>query len=417
MSDPALAAVPSHELFSPEVAADPHPLLHRLRAESPLTWVPPLDGHLLTRHADIVAALKDRRLTTANLGQGLDRLSQAERDELAPLLKSIRLWMGHTDDDDHVRFQQLLKRYFTPATVDTLRPRVRQLTHELLDAVAGRGRMDVVKDLAYPLPANVIAEMLGMPTSEREQLQAWSRDITAVFAPADFERLVRSRDSVLEMQDYLRGLVAQRRAEPREDLLSMFVAAEREGVVDEDEIVANCVLLLFAGHETTANLIANGLVLLFDNPEQLALLKSRRELMPTAVEEMLRLDGPAGVVVRVTAEPAEVAGRQLPVGQVVYLAMLAGNRDPEVFADPDAFDITRKPNRHTAFGLGAFYCLGAALARMETDECFNVLLDRLPDIRPAYDAPDRVSTSPLNRRLATLEVAFRPTTGDDHPAR
>ncbi|WP_433274324.1 cytochrome P450 [Actinosynnema sp. CS-041913] len=405
MSDPALA-VPSHDLFAPDVVADPHPLLHRIRAESPLSRVPALNGYLLTRHADIVTALKDRRLITANLGQGLDRLSQAERDELAPVLRSVALWMGHTDEADHVRFQQLLKRYFTPATVNALRPRVEHLTGELLDAVAADGRMDVVKDLAYPLPANVIAEMLGMPTSERERLQAWSRDILAVFAPADFERLKQCQRSVLEMQDYLRGLVAQRRADPREDLLSMFAAAEREGLVNEDEIVANCVLLLFAGHETTANLIANGLVLLFENPDQLALLRSRRELMPTAVEEMLRCDGPAGVIVRVTGEPVEVAGRELPAGQVLYLAMLAGNRDPEVFADPDTFDITRKPNRHTAFGLGPFYCLGAALARMEADVCFTVLLDRLPDLRPAYDVVDRVVTPPLGRRLATLEVAF-----------
>jgi len=405
MSDSAIA-VPAPDLLAPDVVADPHPLLHRLRAESPLCPAPQLGGYLLTRHADIVAALKDRRLTTGNLGRGLDRLTQAERDELAPVLQSIALWMGHTDEADHVRFQQLLKRYFTPATVNALRPRVAQLTGELIDAVAADGRMDVVRDLAYPLPANVIAEMLGMPTTERERLQAWSRDILALFAPADMEALRRSQRSVLEMQDYLRGLVAQRRAEPREDLLSVFVAAEREGVVNEDEIVANCVLLLFAGHETTANLIANGLVLLFDNPDQLALLKSRRDLLPTAVEEMLRCDGPASVIARVATEPVEVAGHELAAGDVLFLAMLAGNRDPEVFTDPDRFDITRKPNRHTAFGLGAFYCLGAALARMETDVCFDVLLDRLPDLRPAYDTPDRVVTEPLGKRLVSLQVAF-----------
>ncbi|RKT54948.1 cytochrome P450 [Saccharothrix australiensis] len=405
MSDPALAP-PAHALLAPGVAENPHPVLHRLRAEDPVSWVPGLDGYLVTRHADIVAALKDRRLAPANLAQGLDRLSQAERDELAPVLQSVALWMGHTDEADHVRFQQLLKRYFTPATVAGLRPRVAQLTGELIDAVADAGRMDVVADLAYPLPANVIAEMLGMPTEERERLQAWSRDILALFAPADFEQLKQCQRSVLEMQDHLRGLVARRRVEPRDDLLSMFAAAEREGVVDEDEIVANCVLLLFAGHETTANLIANGLVLLFDHPDQFELLKSRRELMPTAVEEMLRCDGPANVILRVATEPVGIGGREVAAGQVLYLAMLAGNRDPEVFADPDRFDITRKPNRHTAFGLGAFYCLGAALARMEADVCFSVLLDRLPGLRPAYDRVDRFLAPPLNTRLETLEVAF-----------
>lgn len=403
MSDSAIAPP---DLFTPDLIANPHPVLHQLRAHSPITWVEPLHGYLLTRHADIVAALKDRRLVPANMGQGLDRLSQEERDELAPVWQSVQLWMGHTDETDHLRFQQLLKRYFTPSTVNKLRPRVRELAEELIAAVKDQGGMDVVRDLAYPLPANVIAEMLGMPTDERERLQEWSKDILALFAPADMDALRRCQRSVLEMQDYVRGLVAARRADPRDDLISTFVAAEAEGVVNEDEIVANCVLLLFAGHETTANLIANGLVLLFENPDQFELLKQRPELMASAVEEMLRCDGPAGVIIRVAAEPVEIAGREIPAGTNVYLAMLAGNRDPEVFADPDEFDITRTPNRHTAFGLGSFYCLGAALARMEADVCFTVLREQVPDLRPDYDRVDWVATQFASRRLASLRVAF-----------
>ncbi|MFI9813326.1 cytochrome P450 [Saccharothrix variisporea] len=405
MSDSAIAP-PAFDLFTPELMANPHPVLHQLRAHAPVLWVEPLNGYLLTRHADIVATLKDRRLVPANMGQGLDRLSQEERDELAPLLQSVRLWMGHTNETDHVRFQQLLKRYFTPSTVNKLRPRVRQLAEELIAAVKDQGRMDVVRDLAYPLPANVIAEMLGMPTDEREKLQAWSRDILAIFAPADMDNLRRCQRSILEMQDYVRGLVAARREDPRDDLISMFVAAEAEGVVNEDEIVANCVLLLFAGHETTANLIANGLVLLFENPDQYALLKEKPELMGSAVEEMLRYDGPASMILRVTAEPVEIGGQEIPAGKVVYLAMLAGNRDPEVFADPDRFDITRSANRHTAFGLGAFYCLGAALARMEADVCFTVLREQVPDLRPDYEEVDWVFTQTAQRRLGSLNVTF-----------
>ncbi|MEU7872361.1 cytochrome P450 [Dactylosporangium sp. NPDC049140] len=399
-------ALRSYDIFTPEAMADPMTLLHRIRDESPVSWIPQLDAYLLTRHADIVSVLKDRRLDTANLGRGLERLSEAEQEELLPLRRSIAMWMGHTVPADHVRFQQLLKRYFTPATVNALRPRVREITHELLDAVAPHGRMDVVKDLAYPLPANVIAEILGMPTSEREKLQAWSRDILAVFQIADMAMLRQAQRSVLEMQDYLRVLVDERRREPREDILSMFAAAERDGTVTEDEIVANCVLLLFAGHETTAGLIANGLLLLFDNPDQLALLRSDPGLTPSAVEEMLRCDGPAGVIVRVSTEPVEVAGHPFPAGSQFYLAMLAGNRDPDVFEQPDRFDITRKPNRHTAFGMGTFYCLGAALARMETDECFRILLDRFPEVRPAYKSPDLLPAPPLGHRLATLEAEF-----------
>lgn len=245
---------------------------------------------------------------------------------------------------------------------------MRQLTDELPDAVADRGRVDVVTDLAYPLPANAIAEMPGVPTDDRE-------------------------------------LVRQRRGDPREDLISTFIAAEAEGVVTEDEIVANCVLLLFAGHETTAGLIGNGLVLLFDNPDQLALLKADPSLTPTAVEEVLRCDGPASPIVRQSTEPVTPGGLDLPTGRRFHLAMSAGNRDPEVFPDPDRFDITRKPNRHTAFGLGAFYCLGAALTRMEADECSRALLRRCPDLRP--ESLRWTPVPPLTRRPASLVVTFQ----------
>ena len=395
-----------YDLFTPDVFDDPLPLLRRIRDESPVAAVPQLGGYLITRHADIVAALKDKRLQTANMTQGLERMSPAEQEELQPVLTTIRHWMGHTNPTDHVRFQQLLKRYFTPSTVNGLRPQVREITLELLDRVEADGRMDVVRDLAYPLPANVIADMLGMPAEHRERLQAWSRDIAAVFGVAELEGLRQSQRSILEMQDYLRPLVADRRQHPRDDILTMFAEAQQEGVVTEDEIVANCVLLLFAGHETTAGLIANGLLLLFDNPEAFARLRAEPELTPSAVEEMLRCDGPAGSIVRLSGEQVEVAGHAFPAGTLFHLSVLIGNRDPEVFPNPDVFDITRKANRHTSFGLGAFYCLGAALARVEADECFRILLQRFPTLRPTSDKPDRDPRQPLSRHLRSLSVEW-----------
>src|SRR5947207_1972472 len=207
----AATTVRSYDLFTPEAIRDPVAVLRRMRSESPVGWSPHLQAYVLTRHADIVAARKDGRLATANLTRGFDRLSQAEQDELRPVRDSIRLWMGHTNPADHVRMQQLLKRYFTPATINTLRPQVRQITHELLDAVVPAGRMEVVTDLAYPLPANVIANMLGMPAGDRQRLQAWSRDIAAVFQVADVAALRRCQQSTLEMQEYLRPLMDQRR--------------------------------------------------------------------------------------------------------------------------------------------------------------------------------------------------------------
>jgi cytochrome P450 len=400
------ATIRSYDLFTPEAMSDPMALLRRIREEGPVGWSPQLHAYVLTRYADIVAALKDRRLANANLTRGFDLLGPAEREELRPLIESVRLWMGHTNPADHVRMQQLLKRYFTPATVDALRPQVRQITHDLLDAVVPAGRMDVVTELAYPLPANVIANMLGMPTADRPRLQAWSRDIAAVFQIADIEALRRARQSTLEMQEYLRPLIEHRRTHPSDDIITVLVEAERDGTVKAEEIAPNCVLLLFAGHETTAGLIGNGLALLLAHPDQLALLRERPELTPSAVEEMLRYEGPASAVMRISEQPVEIAGHSFPAGTQFHLAMQAGNRDPEVFPDPERFDITRTGNRHTAFGLGAFYCLGVALARMEADECFRILLDRLPGIRPAYDTLDRESDSPMGRRLLRLPVEW-----------
>jgi cytochrome P450 len=401
-----VATVREYNPFTPEAMADQNAFLARVRAESPLARVPQLDAYLLTRYADVTAALRDKRMDTANMARVLQRLTPEEQEELRPVREFIEMWMGHTVPADHARFQRLLKRYFSAATVDRLRPRVRAFTHELLDAVAPTGHMDVVSDLAYPLPANVIAELLGMPTSDREQLQTWSRDILPIFGNGDVQQLRHAQRSMLEMHDYLRIIAAERRRAPREDVLSMFVAAEADGTLTEDEAVANCVLLLFAGHETTANLIANGLVLLFAHPHQMALLRADPDLMPLAVDEMLRCDGPAGVIGRVTAEPVELAGHAVPAGTHIYLALKAANRDPDAFPDPDTFDITRKPNRHLSFGMGVFYCLGAALARMETDECLRILLDRCPDLRPAYQTPDWRLSPPFGHRLGSLPVAF-----------
>lgn len=403
MGEPA-TTVRDYEVFTPQVMADHNAFLHRARAESPLAWLPQLDAYLLTRHADVNAALRDKRLDSANMARVLDRLTPAERAELAPVRRSIEMWMGQGNPADHVRFQQLLKRYFTPAVVDRLRPQVRAFTHELLDVVVPKGRMDVVSELAYPLPANVIAALLGMPAVDREQLQSWSRDIVPIFSNGDLDQMRQAQRSVMEMQDYMRALAAERRGDPRDDVLSMFMAAEAEGVITEDEAVANCVLLLFAGHETTANLIANGLALLFENPGQMARLRADPGLMPSAVEEMLRCEGPVSVVGRVATVPVDLAGHTVPAGSHVYLALAGANRDPEVFAEPDAFDITRQPNRHLSFGMGTYYCLGAALARMETDECLRIVLERCPDLRPAYETPDRAPTLPIGRRMASLQV-------------
>ncbi|HEX6354181.1 cytochrome P450 [Actinophytocola sp.] len=403
MGNPAIT-LPSYDVLD---AGDPLERLLRISADTTLSWLPELGGYLVTGYEDVLSAMKHPGMRSAVATRVFARLPEADQEALRRLRLSIDMWMGHATEEGHHRFQKLLKRYFTPAIINGLRPRVRELTGELLDAVAADGRMDVVPDLAFPLPANVIADMLGMPTSDRDRLREWSRHIMAVFQHADVEKLMASQDSVLEMQDYLREIVADRRVSPRDDLISMFAAAEREGVVNEDEIVANCVLLLFAGHETTATLISRGLQLLMANPDQLELLVSRPELNRSAIEEMMRHGGPATSVIRETIEPVTIAGHDIPAGEHIYLAIHTANHDPTVFADPMRFDITRKNNRHLGFGMGSYYCLGAALARVESDECFRLLLSRYPNIRPATDqAPVDVPLPPFGRRLDSLPVEF-----------
>jgi len=214
---------PRYDFFSPEVVSDSLPLLNRLRSEDPVHFSPQLGGWLLTRYADVMSALKDPRFVQASGTGRMDALPEEARQQIRPLRDSIRLWMGNDSTEDHLRFQRILKKYFTPSTIEALRPRIQELTHELIDAAQARGRAEVVSELAYPLPANVIAEMLGVPTKDRELLQHWSRDILSIFRASTLEKLLQSQKSVMEMTDYMRPIVAEHRLTPRKDLISVFV--------------------------------------------------------------------------------------------------------------------------------------------------------------------------------------------------
>jgi cytochrome P450 len=401
----AQTSVPTLALADITSVGEALPMLHHVRDTAPIAWLPELGGYLFTRRADVVALLKDRRLATGNTTKSFATLSQEQVAQLLPLIECITKWMGHTTPDGHLRFQLLLKRYFTPAAMEKLRPRARQITEELLDAVADAGRMEVVQDLAIPLPASIIAEMLGMPVADRHLLRVWSGSISAVFGRSSFEELLDAQRGIGEFQDYLRVLVEQRRSELGEDLISELIRAEAEGQISTEEIVANCVLLLFAGHETTAGVITHGLRLLLDHPDQLALLRDNPELGRSAVEEILRYDGIAHTVVRTVTEPLEVDGHQFEAGEQFYLSLYAANHDPANLDDPDRFDIARQRNVHVAFGAGMFYCLGASLARVETSECLKVVLERFPHVHPDGD-PTFSVVQPLGHRTERLPVAY-----------
>ncbi|PTL77604.1 cytochrome P450 [Vitiosangium sp. GDMCC 1.1324] len=385
MSQATLSQQPlAFDLLDPQAARNPHPLYHALREKQPVHWSPQLQGWVLTRHADISQALKAPRLVAGPMTMQFERIPEEERKQLTPLRDSVAMWMGHTTHEGHLRFQALLKRYFTPRTVEDFRPRIQALTDSLLDAAAAKGTIDLVQELAIPLPSMVIAEMLGVPLTDEHMLQKWSRDLAAIFSTADVKQLHQSQKSVTEMMDYMRGVLSKYRRSPDSgNILEVFLRAQDEGLVSEEEILANCVLLLFAGHETTARLISRGMALLFDHPEQLALLRQDPSLIPQGVEEMLRYGDIAAMITRLATAQVELDGNEIQPYQMVYLMLAAANRDPAIFPEPDKFDVTRKPGKHVAFGYGSFYCLGAALARLEAHVFFETLLRRFPQVRPA----------------------------------
>jgi cytochrome P450 len=284
------------------------------------------------------------------------------------------------DPPDHTRLRNLVTRAFTPRRIERLRGRIQTMTDDLLDAAEARGDFDFIRDLAYPLPVMVIAELLGAPTGDRERFKRWSDDIAVILDPITTDVPMTQVDaSYGEAAAYLRRLFAARREEPRDDLISALVAAEADGDrLSEIELVAICMLLLGAGHETTTNLLGNGVLALLRHPEQRERLQAEPGLVEDAVEELLRYDSPVQITDRVATEDLELHGHRIRSGQVVGLILGAANRDPDQFSDPDCLDLGRTDNRHLAFGHGIHFCLGAALARLEAQIVLRTFLDRFP---------------------------------------
>jgi pimeloyl-[acyl-carrier protein] synthase len=293
------------------------------------------------------------------------------------------------DPPDHTRLRGLVNKAFTPRMVERLAPRIRKLAEELLDARAARGGMDAIADFAAPLPLLVIAELLGVPTEDRERLKRWSDDLAIMLdGTVALQFLGSAVQAAVEFDGYLRQRIAERRRAPRDDLLSELVAAQERGeALSEDEIVGSTILLLGAGHETTTNLIGNGILCLLRHPEQLARLRGDAGLLPSAVEEFLRYESPVQATSRIfPRDEVEVGGVAIPKGEEIGLFLGAANRDPEVFPDPERFDVGRRDNRHLSFGLGIHFCLGAGLARLEGRVAFEALLERAPGLRAAEES-------------------------------
>jgi pimeloyl-[acyl-carrier protein] synthase len=388
----------------PEFHANPYPFYRRLREEDPV-HLSPLGVWVLTRYEDAVMVLRDPRFGR----EGIAELAEA-RLGAARVRPTNARDMLFRDPPDHTRLRALVSRAFTPRVVEAMRPHIQEIVDGLLDRVEGAHAMDVIEDLAYPVPVRVICEMLGVPPADQEVFRHWSADIArsldAALFPADSSIVTRGQEAGDALREYFRSLIAVRRKHPQPDLLSALIAAEEQGdKLSEAELLSTCVLLLIAGHETTVNLIGNGLLALLQHPTELRALADDPALIQTGVEELLRYDGPVQRTSRMTMADVEIGGKQISKGSVVVAAIGAANRDPAYFPDPERLDIARKDNRHIAFGFGIHFCLGAPLARIEGQVAIGTLLRRWRGLKLVSDTPEWRESSVL-RGLKTLPVTF-----------
>ncbi len=387
---------------------DPYKHYRRLREKDPIHRSRLLGGSIVTRYRDIEAIVRDPRFSVndrnrpnyqKNIERGI-REGIFEDPEEAFTGSMLRM-----DPPDHTRLRALVSRAFTPRTVQSLRPRIEELVEEHLDRVAASGHMEVIGDLAYPLPVIVIAEMLGIPIEDRERFKHWSDEAirTVGFSSDDDAR--RSMKAQRELKAYLEPVVAQRRRAPREDLISALVAAEEEGdKLTTDEVFSTIILLLVAGNETTTNLIGNGLMALIQHPRQMRLLQDEPSMIEGAVEELLRYDSPVQFTSRHPNEDVEFDGHVFKAHEEVALILASGNRDPEQFEEPDRLDIGRIDTHHLSFSHGIHYCLGAPLARLEGAVAISALAQRFPEMR--LDGTPERGDNLLLRGFTRLPIAF-----------
>jgi cytochrome P450 len=398
-------------MLSPEFYANPYPIYHQLRDADPVHWSDAWKGWVLTRYADVTSTLRDfsRFSNVGRIDLFLEQLPEEGRGKMGPLKGHFSRAITHLDPPDHTRIRKLLKTVLSTHLVQSMRPRIEALVSELISEVQDAGRMDVIRDFAYPLPAIVLGEMLGIPPEDRDQYKKWSDDIGVGLVGtgrAALDNVERARQSLFELTDYLRPLVAQRRQHPRNDLISNLIAIEVKGDrLSERELFSTCITLILAGHGTTTNLIGNGILALLRHPDQLEALKNDPSLIEVAVEELLRFDSPLQRIWRMATEDVEIDGKHIRKGQIVLPTMGAANRDPAEFSEPDRLNIRRQDNPHVALGTGIHLCVGGPLARLQGAIAINALLQRLPSLQLETEAL-AWEANLFHRGLKSLPVVF-----------
>ncbi|MFF1543880.1 cytochrome P450 [Streptomyces sp. NPDC058291] len=394
--------------WDPAFVSDPYPAYAELRQRGRVIYFEPTDQWLVPRHADVSALLRERRLgrTYQHRFTHEDFGRTAPPAEQEPFHTLNDHGMLDLEPPDHTRIRRLVSKAFTPRTVERLQPYVRRLAGELVDRLVAQGGGDLLSDVAEPLPVAVIAEMLGIPESDRAPLRPWSAEICGMYElnPSE-ETAARAVRACVEFSDYLRELIAERRKEPGQDLMSGLIAAHDEGDrLTEQELISTAVLLLNAGHEATVNATVNGWWTLFRHPEQLAALRADHSLVPSAVEELMRYDTPLQLFERWVLDDIEIDGTVVPRGAEIAMLFGSANHDPAVFAEPDRLDLARADNPHISFSAGIHYCIGAPLARIELAASMTALLERAPTL--ALAAEPRRKPNFVIRGLEGLSVTL-----------
>ena len=416
----AHATAEPSETFARGVARDPYPMYEVLRDAGPVVWSDDVLGGawLLTRYADIVTALQDPRLSAARADAFAQQFDGARQRQLTPFTEAFGRWLLFMDAPHHSRLRKALNYGFKPAVLEALRPRIERLVDELLlpllspdmnpDSGNPPREFDFIREFAHPLPARVIAEMLGVPDAEQPRFIGWSDDIVAFMGSlsAGFETALRAQDALLDMTAYFGELLARRAGEQDElqDLTGLLLAAQRRGeFAADEELLAQCSMFFAAGHETTRNLLGNGLHALLRHPDQAALLRVDPGLMPRALRELLRYDSPVQFTGRRASEDLRLHGCTIRRGQHVLLLIGSGNRDPDRFADPDRLDLTRDQGPPLSFGYGPHVCIGATLSYLEAGIAFARLVADLPGVR-CLDADPHWVDNPAFRGLHSLRL-------------
>jgi cytochrome P450 len=393
-------------LLTPDTRRSPYAAYARMRAAGDVVLAEAWGGYAVLRWGDVFGAFRDPRLSSDRSAAMTRAPSPEARARIAPLTRNLASWALLVDPPRHTRLRALITKAFTPRIVDELRPKIAELAGMLVDDALARGDViDVLHDLAVPLPVVVIGDLLGLPRADRHRLKAWSDALATLLGAArpTPDQAAVATSAVVDMEDYFRAVVADRRRAPTDDLLGHLVRAQDgEAVLDDQELLSTCAMVLFGGHETTTNLIANGVASLLAHEGELRKLRASAELLPAAIDELMRFEPPVQRVSRVAREDVELGGTRLPAGSRVFLVMAAAQRDPAVFDEPDRLRLDRPNPKQLGFGFGAHHCVGAALARAEAELALSALLAR-PRLEPAYAELAWTGNATL-RGLETLPV-------------